>query len=472
MKKSKGLRLAAILLCMAMMVSIFAACGAKTENGEASGETAAVTEQSAAQPAGSETEPVQKAPVAGEIKYNFWGNADQAAAIQEQIDTFTSKNPEIKVNLDFASWGDYWTKLQTQCAAGSAPDVFAMSNTLYLGSYASRGYLADCGELAKKDGMDLGKYYKAALDLASYDGKLYGMPQDINTIILAYNIDLFNKAGVAVPNENSTWEDILAMAKKLTLDKSGKNSEQAGFDPKNVQQWGLANYSVWIDGIMDPMANSYGEGLVSVDGKTSNLLGDASKKTFQYWYDAIWKYHVSPDFDTIPAWTDIFAQGNCAIYPLASYLLYGYADPSKEIKINYDVIQMPKGSSDKQFNPVQSKGICISSTSANIPAAWEFVKYIASEECYESVVKTGAGLSPIASINEKSFLTASFGPKSTKQVYLDALNNPCPLWQTLRAGDVNTKIGEITDVIMRDKLTVEDGLKKMNDEVYKLLTEE
>ncbi len=466
MKNLKLFKAISLVLCITMMTILFAACGG---NSETSGSTSATVSETAENTTAGSSESTAAEPVSGEIKYNFWGNADQAKAIQTQIDSFTSKNPGIKVNLDFADWGNYWTKLATQSAAGSAPDVFAMSTTLYLADYAEKGYLVDVGELAKKDNFDLSKYYKAALDLSSYNGKVYGLPQDINTIILAYNTDMLAKAGLSAPAANATWDDILAMAKKLTLDKNGKNAEDPAFDSKNIVQWGLANYSTWIDGFVDPMANSYGEGLVSVDGSKSNLLKDSSKKTFQFLNDAIWKYHVAPDFDTVPAWTDIFAQGKCAIYPLASYLLYGYADTSKGININYDVMQMPQGTNGKNFNPVQSKGICISPSSKNIPAAWEFVKFIASEENYKSVVSTGAGLSPIPSINEELFLTAKFGPKNTKQVYLDALQNPCPLWQTVKAGDANTKIGEISEYVMKNKISVDEGLKKMDEAVQQIL---
>ncbi|EMS71012.1 ABC transporter substrate-binding protein [Ruminiclostridium cellobioparum] len=464
MKNLKKFKIISLVLCLTILTVLFAACGS-SQTSDSGTSTAAGTNAASTTSGGDSA----KAPVTGEIKYNFWGNADQAKAIQAQIDSFTAKNPGIKVNLDFADWGNYWTKLATQSAAGSAPDVFAMSTTLYLADYANKGYLVDVGELAGKDNFDLNKYYKSALDLSSYNGKVYGLPQDINTIILAYNTDMFEKAGLSAPAADATWDDIMAMAKKLTLDKNGKNAEDPAFDSKNIVQWGLANYSTWIDGFVDPIANSYGEGLVSLDGSKSNLLGDSSKRTFQYLYDAIWKYHVAPDFDTVPAWTDIFAQGKCAIYPLASYLLYGYADESKGININYDVMQMPKGTTGKNFNPVQSKGICISPSSKNIPAAWEFTKFIASEENYKSVVSSGAGLSPIDSINKELFLTAKFGPKNTKQVYLDALQNPCPLWQTVRAGDANTKIGEISEYIMKNKVSVDEGLKKMDEAVQQIL---
>lgn len=347
-----------------------------------------------------------------------------------------------------------------------------MSTTAWLPNYASKGFLADCGELAAKEGFDLSKYSKASLELSTYEGKLVGMPQDINTIVLAYNSDMFTKAGLPAPGADTTWDDILQMAQKLTLDKNGKTPLDAGFDAKNIEQWGIANYGFYIDGYLDPMSFSNGDGLISLDGAKSNVLNEPAKKSIQYVTDLVWKYHVAPDLDTVPAWTDIFAQGKCAIYPLASYLLYGYADPSKNININYEVMQMPKGASGKNYNAVQSKGICIFSKSPNIPAAWEFVKYIASEEVYRKVVTDGAGLSPITSINEEVFLKQAWGPKNTKQVYLDAIENPCPIEKTLRLGDANTKIGETMDaIILRNKMPLDEALAKLDSELNQILSD-
>ena len=60
----------------------------------------------------------------------------------------------------------------------------------------------------------------------------------MSNVILYYNKDLFDKAGVAYPTNDWTWNDMLAAAKKLTLDtnKDGK-----------IDQWGFAvNNIVWV----------------------------------------------------------------------------------------------------------------------------------------------------------------------------------------------------------------------------------
>lgn len=402
----------------------------------------------------------------GTITYNFWGNTDEANTIQKTVDAYQKTNPNVKVKIVYADWTNYWTKLQTQFASGSAPDVFAMSTTMYLKKYASKGWLANCTDLAKKSNFDLDKYYKAAIDLNSYNGVMYSMPQDINTIVLAYNKDLFGKAGLTIPGENATWDEILEDAKKLTIDKNGKTSLDAGFDPDNVEQWGIYNFGANSDASVDPLCNSNGVGLISADGKKVQLTDSSVKSSIQYLYDLVWKYKVAPSESVVPAGTDIFVTGKCAIYTLPSYLLYGYKSTTG---LNYEVSQMPAGTSGKHFNAVQSKGISIYSKSKNIDAAWDFVKYVASDTAYKDVVNSGSGLSPIESVNKDVFLKLDFGPATTKQVFLDALENPCPVPDSLNDGEAYSELGTGLAEIMANHTTVDKGLSSMNETVQNIL---
>lgn len=402
----------------------------------------------------------------GEITYNFWGNTDEAKNIQDIVDSYQKTNPKVKVNIVYSDWTNYWTKLQTQFSSGTAPDVFAMSTTMYLKQYASKGWLANLTDLAKRDGLDMSKYYQAAIDLNSYNGTLYSMPQDINTIALAYNKDLFAKANLTVPGENATWDEILKDAQLLTLDQNGKNSTEAGFDKDHIVQWGISNFGSESDSIVDPMCNSNGAGMISEDGKTAQLTNSSVVGSVQYLYDLVWKYHVAPDYNTVPAGTDIFVTGQCAMSNLASYLLYGYKSTTG---LNYEVSQLPAGTSGKHFNAVQSKGISVYSKSKNIDAAWDFVKYVGSEECYKNVVKAGSGLSPIESVNKDVFLNLDFGPATTKQEYLNALNNPCPVPNSIMNGQAYSETGTELAEIMANHVSVDEGTKKINSAVQEIL---
>lgn len=454
-------RIPVLLLGVTILFTLLAGCGGKAS--ESNGSTASV---STAPAADATTAAVSEAPakkeVKGDIKYMFWGNTDQLAAIQKQVDQFKQTEPKVNINVDVADWGTYWTKLQTSTAAGDAPDTFAMSTTAWLPYYASKDFLLDMNPLSAADGFDTGKYSKAALGLSTYEGKLLGLPQDLNVIVMAYNTDMFTAAGVAPLTGDTTWDEVLAATQKLTVDEAGKNPTDPAFNIKKVKQWGFQNRAYYIDGFLDPVAYAFG-GSFFKDGKP-NVKDPNTKKAIQLLTDFVTQYHVAPDLDTSAEWDDQFSLKKAAMIPMPSYWAYQYADPTKDLGINYEIAPMPKATKDgKSYNAVQSKAISIYKGTKNVDAAWAFCKFICSDEQYVALTKEGRGLSPITAQLKDLYLGLDWGPKTTKQVMLDALEDPCPVPQINKLGDGNTAAATvISNILLRNKMPFDQAIDKMD----------
>lgn len=75
--------------------------------------------------------------------------------------------------------------------------------------------IAQTGELTPLDqyGIDSSGFANGILAASTYQGKLYGLAPNVNTIALFYNKDMLSEAGVAVPR---TWDELKAAAAKLT----------------------------------------------------------------------------------------------------------------------------------------------------------------------------------------------------------------------------------------------------------------
>ncbi len=56
------------------------------------------------------------------------------------------------------------------------------------------------------------------------------MPRDITSKVMFFNTELFEKAGVAIPDANWTWDDFEAIARKMTRDLDGDGK---------TDQWGI-----------------------------------------------------------------------------------------------------------------------------------------------------------------------------------------------------------------------------------------
>lgn len=167
------------------------------------------------------------------IEYSWWGSPERDEAIFAAIDAFEAANPDIKVEGESTPWGGYWDKLATMSAGGDAPDVIHMSER-YILEYGERGALVD---LQTIDGIDTSGLDEAVVDLGvSGDGTFYAVTAGLNSFILAANVDLFNEAGVDLPDDTTwTWEDFYDTSRALA--EAGFVGAGYGFGIESFRPW-------------------------------------------------------------------------------------------------------------------------------------------------------------------------------------------------------------------------------------------
>ena len=99
-------------------------------------------------------------------------------------------------------------------ASNNPPDVFYVDAGRFA-TYASAGSLEPYGDsLPGKD-----DFYPALRQAFTYDGKLYCAPKDFSTLGLQINTTAWSKAGLTDADYPTTWEELAAVAKKLTTGK-------------------------------------------------------------------------------------------------------------------------------------------------------------------------------------------------------------------------------------------------------------
>src|ERR1035438_6790832 len=127
---------------------------------------------------------------------------------------FHAANPTITVQIDTIPFADYFTKLQTAVAGGTAGDAFELN-------YANFVTYAKSGSLTALQNVDPTTYKKSLLDAFTYNGKQIGLPESFSNEVLFYNKNLFAAAGVPLPSATWTWKDEQAAAVKLTNKAKG-----------------------------------------------------------------------------------------------------------------------------------------------------------------------------------------------------------------------------------------------------------
>ena len=151
------------------------------------------------------------APATAEVSISYQG--DFESLIAPGIAAYEAAGGE-KVNAIKLPGGDnYSPRITLDLSAGTAADVI-MVDSYIVAQFAGSNYLAPLDDVLKD--WDQGKYFmKGALDIVSYNGKVYALPTATDVRMLWYNKDVFTKAGLPLPWQPKTWDDVLAAGKAI-----------------------------------------------------------------------------------------------------------------------------------------------------------------------------------------------------------------------------------------------------------------
>ncbi len=152
------------------------------------------------EPAPEDTGPVT-------IRIMGYGGQDPAIVVRLLDEVIGSRLEEDGIELVYEPLeGDYNAQLFNALSAGTAGDI------VYIPAETAPGIIATGQIMPLDDVVDADPFIDSLVETYTFDGSLYGIAKDFNTLALHYNMDLFDEAGVPYPDENDTWE---SLAEKL-----------------------------------------------------------------------------------------------------------------------------------------------------------------------------------------------------------------------------------------------------------------
>ena len=341
------------------------------------------------------------------ITFSAWGAPEELAVWNQIVADFEAANTNIKVNVEVSDWGAYWDKLKTQLAANTPPDIFAMDAPLFL-DYQSRGVLLNLQSYIDQNPDMLKDVYPQTLSAYQTSDGYYGLPRDFQTIVLFYNKDMFDAAGMAYPTADWTWEDLRTAAKQLTKDTSGDGKiDQYGFV---FDQWDME--PGWSEAIW-----AYGGDIVNAD-HTKTLIGDpAARQAWQLLYDMVFVDKSVPDANTIGQYGgDLFQAKVAAMMPMGHWAVPGYNTGG----FTYDVAPMPKGPAG-QATSVNSAGFVVAKATKYPQEAFDFIKFVLSQSGQTRLAELGFACPVLKTVAESTIFLQQSGSTLNQQVFLDSL---------------------------------------------------
>lgn len=311
MKKSKLFSLIALALAALLVLS---ACG----NAAAPTETTGAP----AKPAETETQaPAPAEPVT--ITYcNFNSSGGNEETLSKMVAAFESEYPNIKVEVETIGYSDYFTQMQTRVAGGTAPDCYEL-NIENFAAYANKGLLAEIS------GVDVSGLNETALGAFNVGGKQYGLPESFSNVVLIYNKDLFDQAGVAYPTDDWTQDDLQAAAEKIRA---------LGDDIYGI--WQPITYNEFFK-----VAKQYGGALLNEDKTAFTINSPENLKAAQALVDRVLVSNVQPNAAQqggMGDW-DMFMSGRLGMIPTG---IWAFQTFTENCDFAWDIVVEP-GSTQK-----------------------------------------------------------------------------------------------------------------------------
>ncbi|GAA5092865.1 extracellular solute-binding protein [Microbacterium yannicii] len=156
---------------------------------------------------GGGTEPAASADPDEKVTLNFawWGDASRAERYEAAIDLFEEQNPNITIQTSFASFGDYWTARNTEAASRTLPDVFQM-DLAYLAEYGGFGHALPLDEYLG-DTIATDAIEPSLVEAGAVDDQIFGLASSSSTLATLFNGPLLEQLGVEVPEGPLTWDE-------------------------------------------------------------------------------------------------------------------------------------------------------------------------------------------------------------------------------------------------------------------------
>lgn len=348
----------------------------------------------------------------------IWDN-NQLPGLKEIIGDFTTETG-IEVEIQMVPWGQYWTLLEAGAQGGDLPDVFWMHSN-YSQKFMSNDILLDLTDkVAQSSTVDMANYYQDIAELYQYDGKIYGIPKDYDTIGLWYNKTMFDEAGISYPDETWTWDTFAEAAEKLTK----ADGSQYGFtSPASFNQDGYYN-----------LIYSMGGSVLSEDKTKSMWNSEETVAAMNWWYDNLVTKAMPTQQVMAENTPDVMlGSGKAAMVFEGSWMIAAMKG-NEYIVSNCDVAVLPKAEDGTRISIYNGLGWSAAADTAHPDEAWKLIEYLGSEKAQKKQAELGVTMSAFMGTPDTWIGCA---PEFNLQAYLDMSDN-----MVIRPYTKNTKVWE------------------------------
>jgi len=285
-----------------------------------------------------------------------------------RVDAFRKAYPTIKLEV-VPEYDDQ--KLLTAAASKQLPDLLWIDRFAISG-WAARGVLTPLDEMVTGSEFDTTRFYEAALREATYDGKLYGIPQFMDVRPLYVNNDALMEIGVDPATlDTSNWDQLSEYGAKL-VKRTGDKVDRWGLDHKTQD-----NY-LWLWG------RGNGGSFMSEDGQQATFSDPKNVEALDW---ALKAYEAQGGFQSYEAvrttWQgdEQFARGQVAMTLYENWMMGIVARVAPTLNFSLLPVKQRGGTGSVSFTG--GRAWAIPQGAKDPEAAWEFIKFMTALETWQ-----------------------------------------------------------------------------------------
>jgi multiple sugar transport system substrate-binding protein len=337
------------------------------------------------------------------------GDPEEIEAYRAVITAFDGSQTGIDAELlPFADRDDLIVRLSTSIAGGDPPDLFLM-NYRYYGQFAARDALAPVDAyLEGSEAFSAEDFFGTAMTPFQREGRQVCLPQNVSSLVVYYNADRFAEAGLPLPAEGWTWDDMVRSAQALTRDDDGDGTTDVyglGVDPEIIR--------------LAPLIWSNGGSLVDDEAAPTRFDFDAPAVTaMQRFIDLRSLHEVTP--------TDEEAESEDLETRFLNDRL-GMLMESRRVvptlrtisSFGWDVAPFP--GMRERVSVLHSDAYCITAGSDAKDASWRFIEFALGPEGQRITAKAGRTVPSLRSVADSDAFLEPAALPSHSELFLDQI---------------------------------------------------
>lgn len=376
-----------------------------------------------------------------------------ANIVEGLAEDFEEENPDIKVNAKFGgSYAETMTQVMASAQSGNPPEL-AVLFSIDLFTLIENDLIEELTPLFDDELLD--DFYEGFMSNSQIDDHVWSLPFQRSTIVLYYNKDAFEEAGLDPEQPPETWDELVEYGEDLTID-DGKT------------QWGLeipsTDYQYWM---LQALALETEDNIMSDDGKETFFDAPYTKEAMQFYLDLGQKHQIMPEgvteWATVPS--DFLSEDTAMMYHTTGNL----SEVKDKAEFDFGVSFLP--ANNQYGSPTGGGNLYLFKDidDDKRDAAIKFMEFLTEpERVAEWSIDTGY-VTTRESAYDTDILKEYVDDFPEAIVAREQLEYADSEMATYQNGEIQEMLNDMIQSILNEKVSVDEGLEEAQEKAEDIL---